>query len=64
MKLEIYMKSGNVIKINGVKTWKVRYEGDDIVYLELSYKRFPLSNRRRLAVGSINLSQIEGLVEA
>ena len=65
MKLEIYMKSGNVIKIGNIKTWSAKYRGDEITALSIeSGFSIGLINSRRLIVGSIALVQIEAIVES
>jgi hypothetical protein len=58
--LNIYMKSGNKIRVPFIKDWEIRREGNSIVYLEI--QRSWLSNifpGERVIVSSINLSQIE-----
>ncbi|MCK5020053.1 MAG: hypothetical protein KAS32_23570 [Candidatus Peribacteraceae bacterium] len=62
MKLEIYMKSGNVIKLHGIKDWKIRYTNDTITYFQLIPHRF-VFKRRILAMGALALGQIEAIVQ-
>jgi len=63
MKLNIYMKSGNVIHIHGVKSWDANKTGDRVSFLKITYTWFALHVycKERLLVKSINLSQIEAI---
>lgn len=63
MKLNIYMKSGNVIPVHGVKEWKVNTIGNSVTTLSIKYTWFAIRvySRERLLVGSIDLSQIEAI---
>ena len=58
MKVFIYMKSGNVIDIDGVEDFKIKYCGDEITSLTISVNK---DARKRLVVQSIALSQIEAI---
>ncbi len=60
MQLKIYMKSGNVLKLPGVKDWEAKWRSDEITYLRVIYKWWA---REKLLVGTINLSQIEAIVK-
>ena len=58
------MKSGNVIHLPLVKTWKVETRGDEVISLKIErYKFARFFNFQRLIVSSINLSQIEAITE-
>lgn len=63
MKLNIYMKSGNVIPVHGVKEWKANTRGNSVITLSIAYTRFAMRvySRERLIVRSIDLSQIEAI---
>ena len=62
MKLEIYMKSGNVITLKGIKEYSGKFQGNRITELTLKY--YPLRRpNRTVNVKSIDLSQIEAIVE-
>ena len=65
MKLTIYMKSGNVITARGVRAWDGQYSGNTITKLHISrYRRIPfLSSSASLWVSTLDLSQIEAIVE-
>ena len=64
MKVFIYMKSGNVVKTDGVKSINPKNRGDSIVALELKYLRitkvFP-SVFTILPIHTIALDQIEAI---
>lgn len=60
MKLTIYMKSGNVIKLDKVEDWNFKYSGDEITSLSIKQSsKFWFKPKNKLLVESINLSQIE-----
>lgn len=64
MKLTIYMKSGNVITVRGVRAWEGRYSGNTITQLQIERYRIPfLAPSSRLWVSTLDLSQIEAIVE-
>lgn len=65
MKLTIYMKSGNVITVRGVKNWNGQYSGNTITKLHISrYRSIPfLTPSSLLWVSTLDLSQIEAIVE-
>lgn len=63
MKLNIFMKSGNKIEVYGVKKWEIKYSGDSITGLSITYRLFSLKSDR-LIIGSIALSQIEAITRA
>jgi hypothetical protein len=58
------MKSGNSIKVDRVEDWRIEYEGNEITYIEVKQ---PLTEffkpKYRLVVGSIDLKQIECIVQ-
>lgn len=62
MKLEIYMKSGNVIHLKGIESCDIRYNSNTITSLTLTTKSGFLKPSRALFVPSIDLSQIEAIV--
>lgn len=63
MKLNIYMKSGNVITTHGVKAWEVKERADAIVSLTIKYSWFAnhVYCREQLIITSIALGQIEAI---
>lgn len=61
MKLKIYMKSGNVIPLFGIKNYNFQYRGNTIVGVELHVRRW---SRARLIIGTIDMSQIEAVVRS
>lgn len=63
MKLNIYMKSGNVIPVHGVKEWKANTWENSVITLSIEYTWFAMRvySRERLIVRSIDLSQIEAI---
>lgn len=63
MKLEIYMKSGNVIHLNGIKSCNIKYTGNTITSLSVETKTSLFAPARKLFVPSVDLSQIEGIVQ-
>lgn len=58
--LDIYMKSGNVIKVRDVEDWNATVRVDGITSLSLTYAEHAMS---RLKVATLALSQIEGIVQ-
>jgi hypothetical protein len=62
MKLEIYMKSGNVIRVRGVKDYAIKMSGSDLRSLELKY--FWRRPSRRLVMPTLQLDQIEAIVRS
>lgn len=63
--LHIYMKSGNVINLHFVKSWKVEVNGNTVTHLTI--KVSPLAQffySQRLIVSSIALDQIEAITES
>jgi len=61
MKLNIYMKSGNVIRLKGIADWKLGHMGNEIT--QLSIERENLPTGERLILASMDLSQIEAITE-
>lgn len=59
MRLTIYMKSGNRIRLTGVKSYTAKNMGNEIVSLRIAYHRWKISPR--LLIQSIDLSQIEAM---
>ena len=60
MKIEIYMKSGNVIKLDGIEDIEVKGQGDVIKFIEI-VKEEPLP-KRSLMLSSLDFSQVEAVV--
>lgn len=61
MKLKLYMKSGNVITVNRVKDWKIKWEGNCVTFLSIErHKPFFTADERPI-MGSIDLRQIEAI---
>ena len=62
MKLDIYMKSGNVIRVDDVGKWKIESTGDEITSIEIS-RTTSKSGCRGFILASLCLPQIEAIVE-
>ena len=58
-KLTIYMKSGNNIIADNVVDWKIKYNDEQINHLMIHQDK----PKYRIVVGSIDLKQIECVVE-
>ena len=59
-RLEIYMKSGNVIEIDGVTDWKTRTNlNEGMEYLMITQSSYA---KYKLIVTTIDLKQIEAIV--
>ena len=64
MDLTIYMKSGNVITVDKVRKWNIKYNSDEITYLSVLQKTKGLFRcKYRFIAESISLSQIECIVQ-
>jgi hypothetical protein len=61
--LDIYMKSGNVIRVKNVKDWSFRSNGNEVIYLKVEQGKSIFRSRRGLIISTIDLSQIEGVAE-
>jgi hypothetical protein len=59
MKLVIYMKSGNQIKIRGIRGYKIENRGDEIVGVTI--ERWWWARGQRLLVKTLALSQVEAV---
>jgi len=65
MKLDVYMKSGNVITATEVESWDGKFVGNSISGINIKYREGShKSGSGMLLVGSMDLSQIEGIVES
>lgn len=63
MTLEIYMKSGNKIKCNAEK-WDASYKGNEITHFSITRKpKAFFRPKKQLIVETMDLSQIEAIVE-
>lgn len=62
MKLSLYMKSGNVIQVSGIKDWKIEYRGNEVTSISIKYGWWKIGPR--LVLGSLDLSQIEAMVKS
>lgn len=61
--MKIYMKSGNVIKLRGIKDWKIKYDNAQITYFWIELEWWAtLLGFDKLVMGSIDLAQIEAIV--
>lgn len=59
------MKSGNVLKLKGIKDWSLKCNGDQITSLKIVRSRWAnFMGYPRLIVQSIDLKQIEAVVES
>lgn len=56
--LEIFMKSGNVIRLDRVLEYKIKNTGDNIIYFSITQK----NQGRKLLTNTLSLSQIEAVV--
>jgi len=64
MNLKIYMKSGNVIKVDKVESYTFKYSGNDITSIKIEQQTKGFFRAKNiLKVGTINLGQIECVVE-
>jgi len=61
MKLNLYMKSGNVIVLNGIDNYKLKANNDNIIYLELVMS--DKARGEKLIMPSLDLSQIEAITQ-
>ena len=63
MKLKIYMKSGNIIKLYGVEEYKIENIGNEIVGITLKQKHriFGVILADKLLVKTIALDQVEAV---
>lgn len=59
--IHIHMKSGNVLTSNCVVSWKIKYNEDTITGIELEQSTAP--GKKRIVLGGLDLSQVEGIVE-
>jgi len=65
MKLDVYMKSGNVLTATEVESWEGDYVGNSMSRITIKYREDShKSGSGKLLVGSMDLSQIEGIVES
>jgi hypothetical protein len=55
--LNIYMKSGNVIRLDGIKEYEIKNQGDDIVGFQIEWHK----PNQRLLVKTLDLRQIEAV---
>lgn len=64
MTLKIYMKSGNILKVDKVTEWKVQYQEDNITYLSVTQttKGF-FKCKNHLQVETVSLNQIEAIIQ-
>ena len=63
-KLTIYFKSGNKVTADMVLDWKIKYNNDRVTYFSISQKEEGFFKcRNKIIVGSIDLKQIECVVE-
>ena len=61
--LRIFMKSGNVVTLRGIKDWKIQTTGNRITRLEITRRRYAVLFYARPIMSSIDLSQIEAITE-
>lgn len=66
MVLNIYMKSGNRLRLRGVKEWKFNTRGNEVVGITIERSRFAtwFGTGERLIVSTIDMSQIEAVTVA
>ena len=57
------MKSGNVIHVDHVKDWNLKYTGNEITNLKIVREKLLFRSVKGLIVPSLDLSQIEAIVE-
>jgi len=61
--LTLHFMSGKTLYIEGVKDWKMEYDGDNIKTLEVEYHKPQPSGNRGIIFGALNLSRIEAMEE-
>lgn len=62
MIINVYMKSGNRLRLRGVKSWKVDSRGNEVVGLSITPSRFAKWwGVEQAIVSTIDLSQIEAV---
>ena len=57
--LTFYMKSGNSIVIDGVTEWSIKTSGGSVTSVTLTQRH----DKRKLILSTLNLDQIEAVVE-
>lgn len=57
--LDIFMRSGNVIKVDDVVEYDVKNRGSEVISLKIIYHP---KSKVRLMISTIDLEQIEGIV--
>lgn len=63
-KLTFYMKSGNVIEQRGVKDWELRSDpSGGINYIKIEYRTGLFTSKRKLIITSLDLTQVEAIVQ-
>ena len=55
--LNVYMKSGNVIVLDGIKDYEIKNQGDDIVGFKIEWHK----PKHQLLVKTLDLLQIEAV---
>ena len=64
MYLDIYMKSGNKITIDKVTDWNIKYDSNQITSIRIDQNtEGSFKCKNKLIIGSIDLKQIECIVE-
>ena len=61
--LDIYMKSGNIISVTNVKDWQFKSTGDVVTYFRIEQGKSLFSKARGLLVNTLDISNIEAIVE-
>jgi len=61
MQLKIFMKSGNVIKLRGIKNYTVKALGNEVTTLDLEMYRWRIFKGHTIAMAALDLSQIEAI---
>ena len=65
MTLRLYMKSGNIITLERIKSWKVKSNAESITLLEIEEEPDHTFSKvvERVIMTSIQLQQIEAITE-
>lgn len=61
MKLNLFMKSGNVITVNGIQKVNIRYNGNVISYISVERKYARYFCFTTLMVESLSIADIEAI---
>lgn len=60
--MKIYMKSGNIITLDGIVDWEIKNIGDEITFLKFTWEK-DMKGKEKLIMNSLCLTQIEAITE-